>query len=250
MGEGRKSGVLAIETSTDLLGVALSDQGKVLYEMTLLKPRVHSKALLPACLEALQQVGMKPRDLSCIAVTVGPGSFTGLRIGCSCAQGLALAWGKKVVAVNTFLVLLEQCRPYPSVAIVMGKVRSQMVTGFYVRGKTVAEKGWEGSGFREVIPQGKGNLEELVEAARLAPPTVAVGDGARLLGDMAGGLQIGGPYETLPRPGTVAVLGGLMAQEGLAVPPQLAVPQYFRRSQAEVKFAGRQTEGEHTERSS
>lgn len=263
-----KTGVLAIETSTNLLGVAVAAQGRVVYEVSLNRPRVHSEALLPLCLEALVRAKMTPEDLSCIAVTVGPGSFTGLRIGCATAQGLAVAWKKKVAVVNTFHVLLEQCRFFRSLAVIMGKAKAQTVTGFYTKdtglqydpdldGDRASKEFWRIYGFRQVIPMGRGSAVEFARRLEKAGegPVFVTGDGADILVDLAKerglGMYRAGLYRTLPRPGTVAALGHALARAGLTVEPEMVIPAYYRRSQAEEKLSRRYaTEGEPVEKPS
>lgn len=266
-----KIGVLAIETSTNLLGVAVAAQDKVVYEVSLNRPRVHSEALLPLCLEALDRAKMAPEDLLCIAVTVGPGSFTGLRIGCATAQGLAVAWKKKVALVNTFHVLMDQCRFFPSLAVIMGKAKSQTVAGFYTRdtdlpddhddgdlaGGRASNEFWRIYGFRQVIPMGRGSSGEFAMRLEGAGGNriFATGDGADILVDETKernlSLHSVGLYRTLPRPGTVAVLGHALARAGLTVEPEMVVPAYYRRSQAEEKLSRLHiTEGERVEKPS
>ena len=74
--------LLAVETSTDLLGVSVVNSKGVLSEVTTSRPRVHSAMLLPLSVEALKMADLSIEDIDCFAVSHGPGSFTGLRIGC------------------------------------------------------------------------------------------------------------------------------------------------------------------------
>ena len=130
--------ILAIETSTSVVGVAVARGSRILFDNWLIEPMGHSSLLLPMCSEALDKAEMSPDDLDAIAVSVGPGSFTGLRIGCATAQGLAHSWRLPVIPVPTFDVLLDQVSrihndgsPLPPVAIVQGKARAQTVTALY-----------------------------------------------------------------------------------------------------------------------
>ena len=127
--------ILAIETITVLMGTAVVSQGDIVCQMHLKIPRVHSVRLLSFCDLALTQSGIKREELDAIAVSGGPGSFTGLRIGLATAQGLALSLGINIVRVPTFEVLLFQNSCYSAVALVQGKARSQTVCALFVKGK-------------------------------------------------------------------------------------------------------------------
>ncbi len=93
--------VLAVDSATPCAGVALVEDNNVLYEEMANLGKTHSQTLMPMIDRALQVGGYSIMDLSAIAVTVGPGSFTGLRIGMGTVKGLSLAAGKPIVAVST-----------------------------------------------------------------------------------------------------------------------------------------------------
>ncbi len=93
--------ILAIETATDVCGVALVHDGKALRECALHQPHVHSEKLITLVDEVLQNSD----GYDAIAVSIGPGSFTGLRIGLSVAKGLAYAGEKPLIAVPTMEAL-------------------------------------------------------------------------------------------------------------------------------------------------
>lgn len=105
--------VLGIETSTVVCGAAISRGGEVIALMELNEERVHAEQLLPCIKNVLEQSDLKLNEVDCIAVSAGPGSFTGLRIGLSAAKGLAYAAEKPLVAVPTLASLarrtLEGC---------------------------------------------------------------------------------------------------------------------------------------------
>jgi len=105
--------LLAIETTAPLCSVSLYSDRKLLAARTSDLPRKHAEMLVPLIKECLQSGGcsMGPKDA--IAVSAGPGSYTGLRIGASVAKGLAYATGARIVAVSTFEAMawsgLQQC---------------------------------------------------------------------------------------------------------------------------------------------
>lgn len=93
--------LVAIDTATDYASLALHDGTRVRVEHTWESTRRHTVELAPRLIAALEQLGLGPEHLSGVAVTRGPGSFTGLRVGVALAKGLALARGLPLVGVPT-----------------------------------------------------------------------------------------------------------------------------------------------------
>lgn len=103
--------LLALETATSVCAVALLDgQGACVAERTTDEPRAHAARLAPMIAEVLAEGGIAPVDLATVAVSAGPGSFTGLRIGMGTAAGLALSTGAGLVRVPTLDALLNAAR--------------------------------------------------------------------------------------------------------------------------------------------
>jgi tRNA threonylcarbamoyladenosine biosynthesis protein TsaB len=244
----RESPVLAIETSTSLMGAAVTVGEEVVSEGFIDEPRVHSYRLLPMCDWVLRKAKLSPGSLGAIAVSVGPGSFTGLRIGCATAQGLAHAWGKRVVPVPTFSVLTEQARQETEgrgqefhVAAVQGRARAQTVAALYSR-----------EGTEVIAPMGRSIEEFALEVSSLVgTPVIVVGDAAELFVEhfrpaKTGSLpelevSLAGERAQLPLPGTVGRLAARLLRQGLSVEPKAAVPLYYRKHQAEVALARKKT---------
>ena len=93
--------LLAIDTSTRYAGVALADSGRVLSCRSWYSAVNHTSELMPAVAQTLEGAGLTVSDLDGIAVALGPGGFSALRVGMSVAKGLALASGKALVGVGT-----------------------------------------------------------------------------------------------------------------------------------------------------
>jgi tRNA threonylcarbamoyladenosine biosynthesis protein TsaB len=102
---------LALECATNTVGLALLDEDNVRAEIYLDAARHHSEVLLPALDQLLRLSGLSLERVDLIACTIGPGSFTGLRIGVSTVKGLALALDKPVVGVSTLEALAMNALP-------------------------------------------------------------------------------------------------------------------------------------------
>lgn len=99
--------LLAVDTSTLWIGMALYDGAAVVAEQVWHTQNHHTVELAPAVDQLLRRSGVKPSDLECLGVALGPGSFTSLRIGLALVKGLALALHLPVVGVPTLDILAE-----------------------------------------------------------------------------------------------------------------------------------------------
>lgn len=104
--------LLALETATDVCSVAVWLDGRVLADATVRRPQQHATRLAPMIVTALELAGLAPRDLGAVAVSGGPGSYTGLRIGASTAKGICAALGLPLVAVASLDALAHGARPF------------------------------------------------------------------------------------------------------------------------------------------
>lgn len=105
---------LAIDTSTETAGLALSSQGKIIAELTWHAGQSHTTELVPNLLCILEQFRLNLQDINGIIVAKGPGSFNGLRVGMSFAKGLALSLNVPIVGISTLEV---EAFPYATTAL-------------------------------------------------------------------------------------------------------------------------------------
>jgi tRNA threonylcarbamoyladenosine biosynthesis protein TsaB len=96
--------ILCIETSSQVCSVALATQGHIFYKESP-KPQAHAEALAGLVKDCLAEAGMQFKDLQAIAISEGPGSYTGLRIGTSLAKGLCFALGIPIIPVSTLKII-------------------------------------------------------------------------------------------------------------------------------------------------
>lgn len=179
--------LVAIDTATGYASLALHDGFQVRVEHTWESPRRHTVELMPRLVAALDQLGIGANHLSGVAVTRGPGSFTGLRVGMAVAKGLALAQGLPLVSVPTLdVVAASQGRDRRPLCVVLqaGRKRICVATYRWRRGEwrtneeprletwsSLAEKIASPTLFcGEIDPDGSDILVTLDELAVLLPP--------------------------------------------------------------------------------
>jgi tRNA threonylcarbamoyladenosine biosynthesis protein TsaB len=215
--------LLAVETSTRAGGVALLEGERVRGEYLLDVTATHSERLMPAIDRLLADVGWAATDLQGLAVAVGPGSFTGLRIGLSVVKGLALALGIPIAAVPT-LDALATALPFAALPIcpVLDARKGEVYCSLYR---------WDGTGMRREWDY-LALAPDLV-AARLTEPVILLGDGSALVRAPHG--RLAPPHRRGPSAAAVAVLGLTRLEAGQTVSAAELVPIYLRPSEAELK---------------
>lgn len=97
--------LLGIDTSGNIASVAVCNENTVIAQTTVMTRLTHSQIILPLCKDVLAKAEMSLDDIDRIAVAVGPGSYTGLRIGISAVKGMCFATGKECVGVSTLMGL-------------------------------------------------------------------------------------------------------------------------------------------------
>jgi tRNA threonylcarbamoyladenosine biosynthesis protein TsaB len=215
--------VLAVETSTLAGGVAVVEGERLVAEYLLDVSVTHSERLLSAIDRVLADAGWRPRDLQGLAVAIGPGSFTGLRVGISTVKGLALALGVPVAAVPT-LDGMAAAMPWVALPIcpVLRARRNEVYAAFYR---------WDGEGPRRESEYLALPPDEL--SARLAGPTLLIGDGADAV--QSPHARRAPPPRRVPSPACVAVLGRARLALGEMVSATGLMPLYLRPSEAELR---------------
>ncbi len=126
--------VLAVDTTTPRGSLAVVSAEGVEAEVRETTPHGHSRWLLAAVDRTLSDLGLEPRGLDGFAVTVGPGSFTGLRVGMSSVQGLGLATGRPCIGRPSLDILaVSAARRAPSIVALVDTVRGEVFGGVYDR---------------------------------------------------------------------------------------------------------------------
>jgi tRNA threonylcarbamoyladenosine biosynthesis protein TsaB len=200
--------VLAVDSTTERESVALVHDGDVQSEVRFARTALPSRQLLPAIEFLLQSVGSTPEAVDGYAVTIGPGSFTGLRVGISTVQGLALALARPCLGVSTLDVLAARITgTAPYLVPMMEGGRGQVYAGLYDEGAR---------------PLGEGHAEEPARILEELPraPVAFVGDAVDKHRDLIRRLCPGAifPPRSLFLAGTLGQLAfpRLAAGEGVA----------------------------------
>lgn len=226
--------VLGIETSTKTGGVALVSERGVVAEYTSNIEVTHSERLMSMVDRMLEDTGVALSSVEGFAVSIGPGSFTGLRIGIATMKGIALATGKPVAAVPTLRALAWNLphAAYPVCPLLDAK-KKEVYAALYRVGAGSAEQEMS----ETVIP-----LADL--AGRISEPVVFTGEGANLfhheLLELFGSRSHFAPLSaTVPSAASVAELGRTALLAGERADASLLTPLYIRRPEAEVAWEKR-----------
>jgi tRNA threonylcarbamoyladenosine biosynthesis protein TsaB len=222
--------ILAIDTATPSCSVALVDDEKLLAETTVVSRQTHAAHLVRMIEQTVSTVGLKLADLDGFAVTRGPGSFTGLRIGISTIKGFSLALDRPMVGVSTLEALALQCGPTSRLICSMVDARKGEI--FY-GGYRLSNQGLAAVDDEQVLAP-----RELVR--KIVPPCVAIGNGAILYHDLlvetfGSGIESGPPGHHILRASSVAELGYRRLRSGDHDEAAAFVPTYIRKSDAELK---------------
>lgn len=216
--------VLGIDTSTAVGSCAVAEDEVILGEFYIESSMTHSTKFMPMMSELLKTTGIGIREIDAVAVTVGPGSFTGLRIGLAHAKAICHALNKPIIGVNTLDALAY------SVAFMGGTVcpmldarNEQVYTAIYEDGERISD--YMGIGIYDLMHELRGR------------GAVILGDGVRRYGDiLADNLPdavTAPPHLMMPRASSVAMLGGKRLRDGKTDDLYEIVPFYMRKPQAE-----------------
>lgn len=231
--------VLGIDTATRVAGAAIAGEDRLISERLIHNLQTHSQNIIPMISQVMDDAGLKPEDLHGIAVTGGPGSFTGLRIGMSVAKTMGLTLNLPVISVSTLKALAWNLyRAEGLICPILDAKKNEVYTCVY--------------------RSGDNGLEEVFRPAALSPEQLIVhleeygaekihflGDGVPVYGDTIrlalGQRALFAPLiNAFPRAGAVAELGLTKLLAGSLADPTFLQPVYLRRSEAEITWEQKQ----------
>lgn len=231
--------VLGIESATPVAAVAVAGEGGILAERMVFNNRTHSVNLLSMIKAVLEESEVGRHGLAGIAVSGGPGSFTGLRIGMSTAKALAQALGLPVTGISTLETLAHPLAGRPGlVCPILNARKNEVYTAVYDHKNKLTV-----AGPMAVQPEQLAGL--LLDLGR---PVIFAGDGvspyAVLLQERLGELAVFAPLSAnFPRGAAVAELGLNAFRKGLGINPLDLRPQYIRFSEAETVWLKKNASG-------
>ena len=225
--------ILSIDTSSQVSSVAVLSAERVAAELSMQGALTHSETLMPHIGTALEMARVKKEELDGIAVSIGPGSFTGLRIGLAAAKMMAYALHIPLIAVPTLEALAhhticEGVRLVPMMDAQKGNVYAQ---------EFAWEAGAEGLMLREahplvILPR----TEVLAGLAHSTQPVLLLGDAMQKKGvdELPTGVRLAPIHARMPRAACVGLASLTRLARGAVDDPVTIAPLYLRRSEAEV----------------
>lgn len=223
--------VLALDSSGLVASVAIVQDDELLGEYTINHKKTHSQTLLPMLDEVAKMIELDMNSIDFIAVSAGPGSFTGLRIGSATAKGLALALDKKIVSVPTIDAMAYNLWGSDAqICPIMDARRNQVYTGLYQ---------FEDDHMNTILSECVLMIDEIVSRINESgKKTVFLGDGVAVFKEyIEGNIKVS--YSFAPannnkqRASSVAALGIELYKAGKAEDAKEHKPEYLRLSQAE-----------------
>ncbi len=223
--------ILALETSGLLGSVALletaGDQVSSVVERPTPADQRTARSLLPTAHALLQQAGWTPRDIELVAVTTGPGSFTGLRIGVVAAKTFAYAIGAKLVGVHTLAAMAEPIAKRTSrLWAILDAQRQELFAACFDPARTILDQATPPTQIVS-IDQWLANVKP--GDALLGPPL------AKLCSQLPAGVTVLDEKTWTPSAAATGRLGFKLYQRGEQISALELVPDYFRKSAAEEK---------------
>ena len=226
--------ILAIETTAAMASAAIIDSDECVHEVRSEANMTHLQNLMPLIDQVLEDCDLKKDDIGGVAVSRGPGSFTGIRIGMATAKGLAQVWKVPVAEVPTLKAMAMNGWNFGGIVCpVLDARRSQVYSAVFE---------FRGDELVELLSEGAYDPQAVIDAVAGKGPVLFMGDGISnpkirtILEEGIGREAFFAPEEKrFQTAEMVAVLGLELFREGKAVSYAEAEPTYLRKSEAERK---------------
>lgn len=223
--------LLAFDTSSQALSVALTDDEILLGKIDLTLKKNHSITLMPAIDFLMTQAGLKPQDLDRIVVAAGPGSYTGLRIAVTTAKTLASTLNIELVGVSSLAAIAANTEVSGKVVALLDARRQNVYAGIYEQGQAV-------------VPDRHVSLDEVLATLKSEVNLTFTGEVTAFRNRISETLPqakfVENPERRLPNAYQIARLGAT----GQPVDIDTFVPEYLKKVEAEEKWLETHTHDE------
>ena len=231
--------ILALDTSSQAASCAWMEDGLLMGEFFLNASLTHSQTIMPMVQSMLDSLSLCVADADAFAVSCGPGSFTGLRIGIAAVKGMSMVFGKPCVSVSTLEALAWNLSTHRGVIVpVMDARREQVYTALFQG---------DGDSVMRVSEDFALSFEELANLTERMDDIMLVGDGAMLCRDFFSSvgrdIPVASPTLLHQRAGSVGLAAIGIAQKGGLTNAAALSPSYLRRPQAERERMEREKNG-------
>ncbi len=233
--------LLAIETATAAAGVALLRGDAVIAARALSGERQAAETLLPAVIALLADANVALAAIDAFAVSAGPGSFTGLRVGVATVKGLAFGSDARVVSVPTLGALALRATPAPGPIVALldarrGEVYAALYDGDLAQPPRIGP-----------VVLRPDALADIIASLATGQTCTVIGEGVAVVADLlharfGDALRLVPPPPGLPAAAAVGQLGARLLAAGAGISADALAPVYVRRAEAEVVRTGERFE--------
>lgn len=224
--------ILGIDTSSSKLSLAIIEKGKIIGDFNLNLPKEHSRYLVPSIDKLLKKTKLSLNKIDALAISIGPGSFTGLRIGVATVKALAIAKRKKVMGISSLDVLayngLEAREEY--ICPIIDAKKDKVYAAIYQK---------NGNGLKKHSKDLLISIQDLLKI--LNKPTLFLGDAIRIyeekiLQQLDNKAILASEKLWFPQAKFVAMLGEKMARKNKFINPLDLVPRYLHKRDCQIKL--------------
>lgn len=221
--------ILAVDTSAKAASTAIVENGRIIAESFINTQLTHSQTMLPMIKNMLEACNVSLDEIDGFAVSVGPGSFTGLRIGISLVKGLAFSTQKRCAPVSTLEALCHNVSVKGRICAVMDARCSQVYTATF---------DFDGEKYTRITEDEAISIAQLEENVKKCKnPVVFVGDGAEMcynkLKDTCENISLAAENVRFQRASSVASVAEKMFADNSALSAEELTPSYLRLPQAQ-----------------
>lgn len=216
--------ILSIETTGILGSVALIDEKGKVFEAVSSERMSHLRELVNLADQVIKEAGIEKSSITHVACSVGPGSFTGIRIGVTTARTIAQVLGVKCISISSLEIFKEYCSEDQKVAVIFNARRGQVYGAVF------------GNNGEEILKPGPYMLEDVLEVCKDLDDVVFYGDGIDAYGDKLEDYALASIKDRYQHASMVARAAVVKAEAGEVTDFGSLLPDYMREAEAEQKL--------------